>query len=91
MEEFCIGRTFYHCRCFGGDEQDENTMDGECSPSLNMLKEMEIQWMESVSHCFDDVSSKSCSIHGECFPLPLLMSTKKLFSKQKALPMWHVL
>jgi hypothetical protein len=49
-------------------------MDRECSPPLEMLKKMEIQWMRSALHYLGHVS---CSIGGECSPLPLSMSTKK--------------
>jgi hypothetical protein len=53
-------------------------MDGECSPSLEMLKEVEIQWMGSALHHANHISSKSYFTDGEQSPLPLLMSTKKI-------------
>jgi hypothetical protein len=58
--------------------RDGNTMDGECSPSLEMLKEVEIQWMGSALHHANHISSKSYFTDGEQSPLPLLMSTKKI-------------
>jgi hypothetical protein len=57
-EDFWIGSILHHCKCFGANEdiidwkwfsllqlfgKDRKTMDGECSPSLDMLKEVEVQ------------------------------------------------
>jgi hypothetical protein len=56
-------------------------MDGECSPSLKMLKEMEIQWMGSAPHRPGNVNPKSSSIDRERSPLPLPMPTKKVVLK----------
>jgi hypothetical protein len=52
-------------------------MDGECSPSLKMLKEIETQWMRSALHQLSNISPNSCFANGEHSPLPLSMSTKK--------------
>jgi hypothetical protein len=40
-----------------------------------MLKEVEIQWMEALPNMPAILVPKSCSTNGECFPLPLPMST----------------
>ena len=60
MEDFWMESTLHHCRCFGGDANKNDgeyslslqmlgknggLMDGKCSSSLEMLKEMETQWM----------------------------------------------
>jgi hypothetical protein len=39
-------------------------MNGECFPSLEMLKEVEIQWMGNAPHHASHISSKSCSADG---------------------------
>jgi hypothetical protein len=58
--------------------RDGNIMDGECSPSLEMLKEVEIQWMRSASHHASHINFKSYSTNGERSPLPFSMLTKKV-------------
>jgi hypothetical protein len=58
--------------------RDGNIMDGEYSPSLEMLKEVGIEWMGSAPHHASHISSKSCYADGERSPLSLPMSTKKV-------------
>jgi hypothetical protein len=46
-------------------------------PIIEMLKEVEIQWMKSTPHHANHISAKSCLADGERSLLPLPMSTKK--------------
>jgi hypothetical protein len=39
---------------------------------------METQWMESTPHLLNHITLKSCSVNGECSPLPLPMLAKKV-------------
>jgi hypothetical protein len=45
-------------------------------PIIEMLKEVEIQWMSTPHHA-NHFSAKSCSADEKHSPLPLPMSTKK--------------
>jgi hypothetical protein len=46
-------------------------------PIIEMLKEVEIEWMGSAPQNATQIVVKSCSADGERSPLPLPMSTKK--------------
>jgi hypothetical protein len=91
MENFWIWSILHHCKCFKGNEdkndgeyylslemlgKDGKTMDGKCPPSLEMFKELKIQWMGSAPHCPSHITPKSCFTDGEHSLLPLPMSTK---------------
>jgi hypothetical protein len=92
MEDFWMGNILDHCRCFKGGWGQKwwgvlpiigNALEGwkpngwRALPIIEMLQEMEIQWMESAPLRLDHITFKRCFANGEYFPLSLPMSTKK--------------
>jgi hypothetical protein len=72
MRTKMIGSAPHHWRCLG-------IMEGEYSPSLEMLKEVEIQWMGSAPHHANHINSKNCSADG-VLPIACVHVNQKSYS-----------